>query len=60
MSKPREKPRGIPFAAWRNAPLTWGAYHIGLLLNRFGWRLEKTGGHVMAWAIARLTSKAGL
>ena len=25
-----------------------------------GWRLEKTGGHVMAWAIARLTRKAGV
>jgi hypothetical protein len=57
MSKPKEKPRGIAFAAWKSAPLSWSLYIIGLRLNRFGWRLEKIGGSLMAYAISRLTSK---
>lgn len=33
---------------------------MGLRLNRLGFGLEKYGARVMAWAVRRLSRKAGL
>jgi hypothetical protein len=40
--------------------VSWTAFHLGHLLNRIGWGVEKAGARIMAWAAARLARKAGL
>lgn len=57
MNKPKEKPRGITFAVWKNAPLSWSLYLVGLRLNRTGWVAERIGGRVMAYAIERMVNR---